>query len=93
MDTGDLPPNVIPLFTRASGDGRQQMIETWEALHLRHGLTLTDDRIAESLRVAVDMMTLLLKGAQINGLIDEEQLNALLSFVQTGRAAADWWQD
>ncbi|WP_406325771.1 hypothetical protein OG784_12690 [Streptomyces sp. NBC_01617] len=93
MNSDDLPDNVIPLFsTDAQAEKRQQMIETWEALYLRHGQTLTDVKTAASLRVAMQMVELLLNGAQDCDVISDEQRDQLLAIAQTGHEAADEWQ-
>jgi hypothetical protein len=87
MDNSD---NVIPLFREdPSIERRQMMIETWEALYLKHGQTLTDPKTAASLRVAMEMVTLLLNGAHANGVIDSTQREQLSGIVHTGHDAAD----
>ncbi|MFJ8851324.1 hypothetical protein [Streptomyces sp. NPDC102437] len=93
MNSDDLPDNVIPLFSKdAQAEKRQQMIETWEAMYLQHDQTLTDVKTAASLRVAMQVVELLLDGAQAFDVISEEQRAQLLTIAQTGHEAADEFQ-
>ncbi|WP_406501984.1 hypothetical protein OHA04_37745 [Streptomyces sp. NBC_01590] len=94
MSHDDHPDNVFPLFKKdPQAEGRRLMIETWEALYLRHDQTLTDSKAAASLHVAMEMVTLLLNGACDEEVIDEGQRDQLLGIVHTGHAAADQWQN
>jgi hypothetical protein len=86
MDNSD---NVIPLFREDPRDERRQwMIETWEALYLKHDQTLADPKTAASLHVAMKMVALLLDGALAHEAIDASQHEMLLGIVHTGHAAA-----
>ncbi|MFD3532026.1 hypothetical protein [Streptomyces sp. NPDC058664] len=90
MDNSD---NVIPLFkANASSEELQPMIETWQAMYLSHGQSLTDPKTAASLRVAIKVVSLLLKGACAHGIITDEQQELLESIVDVGADAADEWQ-
>lgn len=93
MTSDDALDNVIPLFSSdKQAEKRQEMICHWEALYLSRGQTLTDEKTAASLHVAVEMMTHLLNGAQACDVIDEEQRDQLLAIFQIGHVAADEWQ-
>ncbi|MER6601229.1 hypothetical protein [Streptomyces parvus] len=90
MSSDDLPDNVVPIFFKAQqAEGRRQMMELWEAMYLKQGQTLTDEKTAASLHVAVDVMTLLLNGAAACDVITESQRDQLLAIFQVGHAAAD----
>lgn len=85
--------DVIPLFKEdPEADKRQWMIETWETLYLRRGQTLTNPATAASLRVAMEMVTIILNGAHAAGAIDEAQRDQLAAIARTGHAAADEFQ-
>jgi hypothetical protein len=93
MNSDDPLDNVTPLFgADRQAEKRQQMVETWEAMYLRRGQSLTDKKTADSLRVAVEMMTLLLNGAEACDMIDVEQRDQLLAIFSIGNVAADEWQ-
>lgn len=93
MSVDDFPDNVVPIFDKMQqAEGRQRMVEVWEAAYLQQGQSLTDKSTADSLRVAVDVMTLLLNGAAVEGVIDEEQRDRLLAIFQIGHVAADEFQ-
>lgn len=93
MSADDIPDNVVPIFDKArQAEGRQRMVELWQAMYLKQDQSLTDKRTADSLHVAVDVMTLLLNGAAANDVIDEGQRDQLLAIFRIGHAAADEFQ-
>ncbi|WP_405699043.1 hypothetical protein OG209_05030 [Streptomyces sp. NBC_01383] len=93
MSVDDLPDNVVSIFDKAQqAEGRRRMVEVWEAAYLQQGQSLTDKSTADSLRVAVDVMTLLLNGAAAGDVIDEGQRDRLLAIFQIGHVAADEFQ-
>ena len=92
MSADDIPDNVIPIFDKQQAEARQSMIEIWEAMYLRHDQSLTDKKTADSLRVAVEVMTLLLNGAAAKDVISDDQRDRLLAIFQLGYAAADEFQ-
>ncbi|WP_299534745.1 hypothetical protein [uncultured Streptomyces sp.] len=101
MHFDDLPDNVIPLFApepateerrkapASESDKQRKMVETWEALYQHHKQTLTHPETAASLRVAMEMVEMLLDGAKKAGVIDKEQRSQLRGIVRTGHAAAE----
>lgn len=93
MSGDDLPDNVVPIFDKMEqAEARLRMVELWEAMYLNQGQSLRDKKTADSLRVAVDAMTLLLNGAAANDVISDDQRDQLLAIFRIGHAAADEFQ-
>ncbi|MYX67334.1 hypothetical protein K388_05611 [Streptomyces sp. KhCrAH-43] len=93
MSDDDAPDNVVSIFDKMEqAEGRLRMIELWEAVYVQQKQSLTDERTAASLHVAVDVMTLLLNGAAATGMITESQRDRLLAIFQIGHLAADEFQ-
>ena len=86
----DVPDNVVQLFREGPGERKVQgMAEQWELAFLAAGQSLVYEETATSLKVAVSVMSHLVRGHYETGIITEEQRDSLQWFLDTGVYAAD----
>lgn len=90
--------NVVQLFRQqpgaiadgqSPGDPIQRFVILWQSMYLHRGQSLADPETADSLRVAIEVITLLVRGACATGSISETQRDHLLTHIQLGLTAAD----
>ena len=82
--------NVVHLFREEPSDRiKRQMAEDWEMAFLAAGQSLSVPETAASLRVAVSVMSNLVRGHHAVGHITEEQRDSLLWWLSTGTHAPD----
>lgn len=97
MDEGEID-NVVHLFREGSAsagdshqadEAKQRWAALWQTMYVHRGQSLADPETADSLRVAVEVIALLTRGACATGKINEEQRDYLVAAVETGLFAAD----
>ncbi|MFE7233880.1 hypothetical protein ACFVAF_25085 [Streptomyces sp. NPDC057596] len=72
---------------------QQKMYSYWEGMFRRRGLTLTDPTTAESVRVAIAVMSHILEGACATNMINEGQRDELRAVMHVGLSAVDELQN